>query len=176
MFMNTLFQDKKIILLLLAFIILFPLGIFGLRIQSPPQAQYTTPSTQQKAEHTTDVLPQSGPQKRLLDYIQHRRPLSEADMRAKTRILGTAEQAASGIVYQNTNIAIEYVKSADLFQVEILTAEIPAAKEEAIVWFKSQGFSNEGICALPVSFYLNFDIKTQLGKAANSFNPLPESC
>lgn len=177
--MNVLLKDKKIIILLIAFIVLFPIGIFGLRIQSPVQPEEPTiPAGEQKVAIPSQSisLPESDPKKRLLDYIQNRRPLSESDMKAKSTILEAVEKSGSGILFQNNNVVIEYVNSADLFQVEILTLETAVAKEEALAWFKEKGMSTKGICNLPVTFYLNFDIKTQLGEDANLFNPLPDSC
>lgn len=172
--MEVLLKDKKILFFLIIFVVLFPLGFFGLRLQNPvPES--ITPATLQKADPspTSATLPKSDPNKKLLDYIQNRRALSNADLRAKKAILSSA--ASSGVIYQNEKISIEYVKSADLFQVEIMTIETVSAKKEAVEWFQSKGLSNEGICSLPVSFYLNFDIKIQL-EEAGSFNPLPDTC
>lgn len=178
--MKTLLLDKKIIVLFIAFIILFPIGIFGLRLNTPSQQEKQTETApiihEQETTPTSSVLPETDPQKRLLDYIQNRRPLTEADLKAKTSLIDIHNQTGSGVVYQNERLSIEYVKSADLLQVEIRTKAIDAAKDEALLWLKSKGLSDEGICNLPVSFYLNFDIKTELGVEADTFNPLPETC
>lgn len=176
-----LLNNKKLVLLVIAFLVLFPLGFYGLRINTDIQVR--TPDTisvttipQLSPTITSPILPEEDPQKKLLDYIQNRRPLSEADTKAKTYILGLLQGKTSGIVYQNRNYTVEYIQSADLFQVEILTSDTDAAKDDASLWFKNQGISDQGICNLPISFYLNFDVKNEIGETASSFNPLPRNC
>jgi hypothetical protein len=117
------------------------------------------------------------PQARLIERVTNREPLSPSDVAAKDYILSRLEAGKhSGQLYQSKSIIIEYVASANLFQVEILTEDINQAKTEAVTWFQDQGLSVEGICKHPISFYLNFDIKNQLGEAADGFNPLPPDC
>jgi hypothetical protein len=120
--------------------------------------------------------PQS-PQNQAYEKIEHRIPLSKDDFYAKDKILQTLPpNEESGTVYQSKNVTIEYIGSADTFQAEILTTDIASAKSEAATWFSSQGMSQEGICDAPLSFYLNYQIKSQLGEEASSFNPLPDGC
>lgn len=176
--MSFIYNNKKLVLLFIAFCILFPLGIYGLKVSTPPSAirtSNTVPSQIISPTKTANTLPEEDPQKKLLDYTQNRRQLSVEDEEVKFQILSTLD-TSSGIVYQNENIVIEYIRSADLFQVEILTTNIDIAKEEAVSWFKNSGLSDQGVCDLPISFYLNFDIKNQMGAAAESYSPLPQGC
>lgn len=179
--MEYLYNNKKIALLLLALILLFPFGIYMFRAEHLfPQINtfvQPQPKTPQPSASPSIETMENEPKKRLIDYIQNRKPLSQSDTTIRANILaetGTTEQ--SGEIYSSPNIFIEYVRSADIFQVEIKSTEIDMAKTEALVWFQNKGMSKEGLCAMPISFYLNYDIKTQIGEAADSFDPLPPGC
>ncbi len=112
-----------------------------------------------------------------LEYVKNRRTLSESDASTKKQILALLPpEEDSGVLYQTPTISIEYVHEPDLFQVEILTEDIPAAKNEATTWFKAKGMSQEGICLLPVQFYLNYDVANELKKTNITFNPLSDGC
>src|SRR4051794_32905394 len=92
----------------------------------------------------------------LIEKVQHRKPRTEADLKAKIKILQEfPELDNSGDFYKSPNFAISYVSEADVFQVEIKTIAIDLAKEEAVYWFLNHGFSPETICNYPVTFYLN---------------------
>ncbi|MGH7203961.1 MAG: hypothetical protein ACREHC_05955 [Candidatus Levyibacteriota bacterium] len=113
----------------------------------------------------------------LLERFENRQPLSHDDVVAKTNILSllpTGQQ--SGALYYNSDISIEYIHSADLFQVEILTTDIKSAKDEANMWLRSHGLSQQAICTLPVEFYLNYGIANQLRQSNITFSPLGNGC
>jgi hypothetical protein len=117
------------------------------------------------------------PQNQAVENVEHRIPLSQDDFYVKDKILEhLPPDAETGTVYQSKNVNIEYISSADTFQAEILTTDIAGAKSDAATWLTSQGMSQQGICNAPISFYLNYDIKSQMGQEANSFNPLPDGC
>jgi hypothetical protein len=114
---------------------------------------------------------------KLLDAIKKKQTLSHDDVVAKANILASLPPGQqSGVIYSNSDISIEYIHSADLFQVEILTTDIQTAKNEANVWLRAQGLSQQAICTLPVEFYLNFDIANQLRQSNITFNPLGNGC
>lgn len=116
-------------------------------------------------------------QDKLLDKIVNRIPLSDNDSFAKATILSTLpKENPSGILYQSDTIIIDFTSNANMFQVEILTTDIPAAKAEANVWFRARGMSQKGICDLPVLFYLNYDTMTKLRGTGTVFSPLANSC
>jgi hypothetical protein len=157
---------------------LFLFGIYGLQINPQPATlkTQTPPSISQMPFPTSNVLPSSDPQKKLLDYIQNRRQLSPSDKSVKQSILVALNGKPSGTIHQNENFIIEYIHSADLFQAEILTTNVEDAKDEVVVWFTNNGLSAEGVCNLPISFYLNFEIKNQFPESEEMFNPLPRGC
>jgi hypothetical protein len=114
---------------------------------------------------------------RLIEKVRNRPTLSPADTSAKQRILSLlSEDQTSGYVYRSPTIRVEYLSSPDTFVVEILTTNISKAKTDAVSWFQSQGLSKEGICNLPISFYLNFDIANELRNQGITFSPLAEGC
>jgi hypothetical protein len=136
-------------------------------ISSTPGTQIMTP--------TTISLP-ADPQLRLLYRIEHRTPLSPTDSKAKQQILSSLSDNKSGIVYSSSALEIDYVSTEDVFQGEILSVDIEAAKQEATQWFLSKGMSHEGVCNNPVEFYLNKSVSSSLGNKKADFNPLPPGC
>jgi hypothetical protein len=175
--MRVLFNNKKLVLLVIAFMILFPIGIYGLRVDTSQQSA-TKPSSQSSQPSPTQAqkLSEGDPQKQRINYMQTTEPLSVEDERVKFELLSTLGSSNSAILYESSNITVDYVRSADIFQGEIRTKNIDSAKAEAVAWFREQGMSDKGICNLPLNFYLNYDIKMELGEEANTFNPLPSVC
>jgi hypothetical protein len=123
------------------------------------------------------VLYDSAAQDKLINSIKERKSLSQSDMVAKATILAQLPAGQqSGILYTTPLMQIEYIHSADLFQVEILTTDLKSAKNAANVWFRARGISQEAICTLPVEFYLNYDIAKQLRQTNIIFSPLGNGC
>lgn len=134
---------------------------------NPTQAANTKPPVTYKKDASI----------KLVRKEEQRTPLSATDAQAKAHILQLLPQGQDyGTVYSSNNITIDYVQALDLFKVEILTVDVASAKTEAENWFKQQGMSQEGICDLPLGFYLNFDIANILKTSNFTFNPLPDGC
>lgn len=114
---------------------------------------------------------------KLLAREEQRIPLLNSDTQAKNKILSLLPSGQTyGTVYSSNTINIQYVQSLDLFKVEVLTVDVQAAKIEAETWFKQQGMSQQGICDLPLGFYLSWDTSTILKQTNFIFNPLPDGC
>lgn len=114
---------------------------------------------------------------RLIQKEEQRTPLSASDVQAKNNIFKLLPSGQNyGEVYSSDTISIQYVQSLDLFKVEILTADVASAKKEAENWFKQQGMSQQGICDLPLGFYLSWDVANLLRNSGFIFNPLPDGC
>jgi hypothetical protein len=183
---KTTFTKQKVSLVLIfVLLLLIPLTMFSVvttnKYLTPPllnqQMQKNVPLLQPTASPSSESSPSVSPQNKLLDLIQNRRPLSQADSQAKAHILSllpTGED--SGILYQNADITIEYNQSPDLFQVAIATNNIANAKSEASLWFQQHGVSQVGICDFPVSFYLNPQVMNIYRSQNRTFNPLPVGC
>jgi len=113
----------------------------------------------------------------LMDRISQRQPLSADDAVVKAKLIAIIPaDTGYGVLHETQNIRIDYTESADMFQVEILTTDIPLAKTEGNLWFFTQGLSQEGICKLPVMYYLDYDIAEQLRNANVALSPLAPGC
>lgn len=110
----------------------------------------------------------------LVERAQDRIQLSSNGTLVKERLIKKLN-GESGDIYTSPKIRIEYIQAPDLFQAEILSTEITSAKEEAVNWMLSQGFTSEDLCNLPFSFYLSIQAKNSI-KSNEVFNPLPEGC
>ncbi len=174
-------QDILVIIFaatLLIIIILIAFFALTANLSQKPLVPTPTPSpTPVALNGEPPVLYDKTAEDKLLDVIQKRPPLSSADSFAKANILSLLPAGKqSGILYETNIIRIDYTHSADIFQVEILTTDIQAAKNEANLWFRSHGVSQQGICIYPVSFYLNSDVAAMLRPTKIIFNPLANGC
>ncbi len=109
------------------------------------------------------------------ERIINKAGLSEQDKKVRQELINSVSDK-SGLINTNQLYSIEYVKSPDSFMVEILSTDVEAAKKSAASWFKQKGISGQGICNLPVVFYLNDSVKSYLQQNNQTFNPLPEEC
>ncbi len=117
------------------------------------------------------------PQQVLLETIAKRPLLSPEDIAAKKKMVALIPAGEeSGVIIESDTVRIEYIHTPDIFQVEILTTDIPQAKKNANALFRKFGMSQKGVCYLPVQFYLNYEVSRQLGEQKKSFSPLPLGC
>jgi hypothetical protein len=112
---------------------------------------------------------------KIIDRINNQQPLPAADVNAKTNVINLLKNT-SGSPISTNEFRVDYLYTNGLFQVEILTTNTDQAKADAVSWFISQGFTQDGICKLPVMFYLNFNVKQQLPDHGANFNPLADGC
>lgn len=116
-------------------------------------------------------------EKKNLNIINTRPQLSPADVEVRKKIIASIPGGnQSGVVYESSNVRIDYIQPHDIFQGEVLTVNITQAKQEASNWLRSQGLSQEGICILPIEFYLNYPIASQLQDTNTEFSTLPLGC
>lgn len=152
-------------------LLLLALIFFGLLNSSR-----TSPSTTTQQETIKPFYDPTQTEKGL-DYFSNRKSLSQQDQKAKENLfkkLGEGE-ATIGVLYSTDNFKIEYIPAPNDFEVEIKTTSIALAKNEVSSWFKSFGFTEEGICNLPVFFYLGPGVREQL-LPNTVFSPLPPGC
>ena len=175
---------------LILVIVVFLIGVISL--QGKNSNVSTTQTTPPSSSPSISILPspstvaQTKPQLqninipaayKLVTREEQRIPLSQSDAQAKTRILKLLPSGQNyGTVYSSDTVTIEYVQSLDLFDVSILTVDVASAKQEAENWFKQEGMSQQGICDLPVGFYLNQDVANSLKSTDFKFSPLPDGC
>jgi hypothetical protein len=175
-------KEDYFVIGLAVILVLIVFGIAFLAFRSQPETQ--SPSVEPFPSPTPQGLTTKPPvvynpeaQDKLLEKIKSRPAISNEDFFSKAQILASLPQGeTSGVLYESPTIRIDYTQSADIFQVEILTIDVQAAKDEANVWFRNKGVSQEGICNYPVQFYLNYDVAEKLKEMKGTFNPLGNSC
>lgn len=140
---------------------------------------FPTPTPLTRASLSTQTQPPvpyvTGSGKRLLDKIERRELLSPADASVKRNLIA-ASLNAEKFLSVTVSYRILYIPTFDIFQVELLSNEIVSAKRRATEWFTGQGLSSEGVCNLPIMFYLNSEVATAMRNTNTVFNPLPEGC
>jgi len=184
--MNPLLKMKKqdYILLIFAISLVTVILIIATIATSKPQNSNTNTSNITSkiiaptiATNNTIVKYDANKQDSVYKKIQNRPSLKRSDDEVKRTII-TSLGNKTGMLYESQNVAVSYIMSGDLFQAEILTTDIQTAKQEATQWFTSQGLSHQGMCDLPVIFFLNSKIARDLHASDNQtiFNPLPQGC
>lgn len=170
-------QDIVTILFALILVIItFSLIIISLSTFSN-QKEIPNPSPSLAISKTPpQVIYNSAAGARLANKIIHRQTLSAQDTTVKQTTLNTILKGNnSGIVYRNADVSVEYVKSMDLFMADILTPDTNKAKIETVTWFKNQGFSQQAICNLPLMFYLESGVSSEIQQDIQ-FSPLANGC
>ncbi|MCL5439145.1 MAG: hypothetical protein M1268_04115 [Patescibacteria group bacterium] len=129
---------------------------------TPPQTNPAVPYGPGSLDKTTEI-------------INKHYPLSENDLAIKNTLINSLG-GKSGSLFSNSDFIIEYAKVLGIFQVQILTENITSAKKQAVDWLKRQGMTDDGICKLPVVFYLNFDVAQKMEGEGKTLDPLPDNC
>ncbi|HWY79714.1 MAG TPA: hypothetical protein VNW29_05130 [Candidatus Sulfotelmatobacter sp.] len=147
--------------------------------QNPPQEKkiVPTPFPTNIQANSLPLLYDNAAEGRLAQKILTRPTLEPSDTQQKNTTLTTILHGFnSGVLYETANVRLEYVQSADIFLAEIKTANITIAKEEISTWLFKQGFTQTGICNLPVMFYLNPEVSQNLQGKNVIMSPLPNNC
>lgn len=105
--------------------------------------------------------------------LTSRTPLSPQDQEAKDKLLNNLD--SSGVINKTSSYSMKYVKSMDDIEIEILTENVELIKTEAENYLLSQGFSQNGLCNLPVRFYIGTAVRKKLPEWF-LFNPLTKGC
>ena len=100
-------------------------------------------------------------------------PLSSDKEAIKNRLV--APLGGAGILTENEDFRVEYY-SPDFFQAVIKTTAVADARDKAINWFKEQGFTEEDICKLPITFSLTPEVDQKLMGSGFSYGALPDFC
>jgi hypothetical protein len=119
--------------------------------------------------------PDLSAEKRLLNILEHPPVLSNNDSAVKIKILAPLNGQA-GDIYHGPDVIISYLPAGNEFQGEILTTNIELAKKEAVDWLEKQGLSQEGICNLPIMFFLSADTAIHFQNQDVLSSPLPPGC
>lgn len=163
------FKNKTVILIVILIIIVVLLMIGQIVSERKQPVPSPTPFKTPTTAYDPNQLSK--------DYqrITQRKGLSSEDTKIKEKLL-TLLGGKSGIVTKTDSYIIEYAKSPDIFMVEITNTDAQLARESATSWLKQQGLSAEGICNLPVKFYLSYEVNKFFQQHSQVFNPIPEGC
>lgn len=165
---------------LLIVVLFFVFSVF----QKPPSQENTIiavptkfPSSNQNSTGQTQppVIYDTKKTSELVDAAKNKKTLSETGILAKNKLVASLNNT-SGSIYSSLQVKINYIKSPDVFQAEIESTNIAQAKQEAVDWMVSQGFTKDDICKLPLSFYLGSEASASLQNTKTIFNPLPDGC
>lgn len=162
-------KNKTLIITLVLVIILAILVVASLVLLKTPTIKELTPTQTPTFRYYEEGRDQ------LLNIIKSRPKLSESDRFIREKIIASIGNK-SGYILESADYKIEYIKAPDIFHIEILSSNITSAKTEASEWFYNQGLSKEGLCVLPVMFYLSRQVTENLSGSVVEINLLPEGC
>lgn len=168
-------QNLKAVLIAGVTVFVIMLGIVLLKSPSKSEQHkagvVVTPTISQETKTDPPVLYKKERNDKMLEILDTRPALSGSDKAIRAKLTALRNPL------QNTNeYSLEYLSSPDEFMVEIRTVDINSAKEKVIAWLKNTGLSDEGICHLPVVFYLNYATANSLRGMNMQFDPLPPGC
>jgi hypothetical protein len=137
----------------------------------PNTTQTTTYPQQGAISYSTENT------KKLIDKINNPVPLRPQDQLAKQTILNQIFNQST-IVIDDPLYRIEYIKSLDQFLIDIKTADTIKAKQQAKGWFLSHGFTDFGLCDMPVVFYVDPGIISLFkgSKITTYFDQMADGC
>lgn len=167
-----------IIIVFFVFIAIFIFSLMSSHSQTPNLNNVVTPTI----VPLNNASPATAPIKlneasvwKLAEMLMHPPLLNPNDESAKNAILVPLNGSA-GNVYTTENVTVFYLPSIKEFQGEIESMNIDIAKKETVDWFRSKGMSQQGICNLPLEFFLNIDVADNPKLKNITFDPLPPGC
>lgn len=174
-------QDYFVILLACVLLVItFTIAYISFTTKAEPAKTFIPLPTVAPTVISTAPLPvmlDNSAESRLANILTHRPPLSAADSAEKSSMLTNFLHGTnSGILFKNNDVQLEYVQSADMFMAEIYTTHTIQAKTETVNWLLGEGFSRQGICDLPVMFYLDPTVTQELQGQDVIFSPLANGC
>jgi hypothetical protein len=167
--------DKQTILvLIIAIILVLILFLFAILIFTNKKTTATNP-----VNTTISITPPINynlkDQQKLLNEVTVRTPLSAGDSLVRKNLIASIG-GKSGNLLLTSNVVLSYIASADVFQGEILIPDADTAKNETVKWLTSQGLSKEGVCKLPLMFFITPDAVSGFQATKKEFSPLPPGC
>lgn len=175
---NFLFSDKRLLAIfsiVFLFVVITGLMIIVSKTNPNQTSNLISPTPSQSTLSSPPVAYDTDSTNRMLDILKTRPQLSTADQKVRTDLLKSLNNN-SGVLNQTNDYTLEYVRVPDAFMGEIKTTELEKGKQEAVDWLKSKGLSQDGVCNLPLVFYINWQTAQSLRGANILFNPLPNGC
>ncbi len=175
---TILFILAAIFTTLLLIVVFIVLEYAGQNKSIPDSPKLAFPTLIPSQKDTTSPPPfsyDSEKSNKLIDLSKNRKVLSENGQNTKNTIVQKLNNKP-GEIFTNSNVQIAYIASMDAFIAEIRSVNISQAKKDAVNFLTSQGFTKDDVCKLPLSFYLNSEVKKSILESHIVFDPLPEGC
>lgn len=131
----------------------------------------TPPYYPAQSQTRPPIMYQAGSTDRVVDKINNRKILSTQDKNLRDELVKKGDT-----IFVNNTWTLYYISSLDYFLAEITTDGVAQAKSDVMVWLENQGFTKQGICNLPLIFFINSDISNVLQEQQMIFDPIPEGC
>lgn len=142
-------------------------------LQNKPQ---TNQPINSRNNTTQSLKIDSGGSKSLLSVVKNRpTPILSSDSTLRKKLVDSLG-GNSGIIFSNENYQLEYFKSPNSFEAKIINMNTSFSKNQVVEYLKSQGFSEDGICKLPLMFTLSPEVSEYLKSTGATFSPVPEFC
>ena len=160
-----------IIYLVVAWFVTFGQPRSSSKITAPSPSPTSTQNLQTKppVQYDTKAV------KKLDQLLDEKYKLSSNDLASRSKLTASIGNKTA-VASQSQTYTLRYIEPLDLFQAEIKTINIAQAKEDVGNFLDGRGLSKEGICHLPLAFYLNKSIAQQLVGKNVSFDPTPKGC
>ena len=158
--------QKKLLLIITAGVIFVSMAIIFVFLsklktqKAPPLNPSATITVERPTPTIQNDKPVDGKKLRSL-LLDRPTPSTPTDITIKQGIIADLG-GNSGTLTETQDYAIRYLKAANQFEGEIKTKDFIKAKEAVVAWFEQKGMTHEGVCKLPLIFFLNFDIQQQL--------------
>jgi hypothetical protein len=110
-----------------------------------------------------------------LNISKNRPSLSSKDSAIRQNLIISMGNT-TGILYEDNDIQIAYLKSANDFEVEIKTNDVSAAQQKAVSYFAAKGLSVDGLCKLPVFFFASPSVFQYLKSNGQTLDATPFFC
>lgn len=107
--------------------------------------------------------------------IENAQTLSTQDQQSKTKLIASLGNK-SGVLHQTSTYTIQYIKAADRVLISIENNDTDQVKKDSMAWLESQGLSLQGVCNLPIEFYLDTQVAEYFQQQNKQFDPLPPGC
>lgn len=161
--------------ILIIYAIVVAIFFFGQNTPSPSPNIAPSPTSPTNQQTRPRVTYDTTAVKKLEALLDQREKLSPSDQAIRKQIIQSAGNKTT-VLSQTKTYILRYIQPVDLFQAEINTIDIAQAKKDVDLYFTAKGISKNGLCYLPLTFYLSKQTSQQLTGKNISFSPIPDGC
>lgn len=174
---------KKIVVIIIGIILIiliFVTLLFLEKLKTKPKQNPTNPTPPTASRITektaTSVRYNADKSRTLLKTLLERpTPTTQTDAAIREQLVASLS-GNSGTLSETTTYKLDYVKAPNDFEAEIKTANASSAKQEVVSYLLLKGLTNDGICKLPLVFFLDFQVLNSYRLSGKTFSPIPDFC